>query len=73
MNSTKFKVEDIFGDVISKDSFSQEQIIKPNKLLSQINVNIIFCMKINLFEPRKKKNLLIINRVLLLPNIVFSK
>ena len=29
MNSLKFNVEDIFGDVISKDSFSQEQITKP--------------------------------------------
>ena len=28
MNSTKFKVEDIFGDVISKDSISSEQITK---------------------------------------------
>ena len=26
MDSTKFKVEDIFGDVISKDSISPEQI-----------------------------------------------
>ena len=26
MNSTNFKVEDVFGDVISKDNFSQEQI-----------------------------------------------
>ena len=31
MNSTKFKVEDIFGDVVSKDSLSQEQITKFNK------------------------------------------
>ena len=30
MNSTKFKVEDIFGDVISKDSISPEQITKLN-------------------------------------------
>ena len=30
MNSTKFKVEDIFGDVISKDSISPEQIFKHN-------------------------------------------
>ena len=29
MDSTKFKVEDIFGDVISKDSISPEQITKP--------------------------------------------
>ena len=30
MNSTKFKVEYVFGDVISKDYFSQEQITKIN-------------------------------------------
>ena len=36
MNSTKFKVEDIFGDVISKDSISQEQITKLNNFLAKI-------------------------------------
>ena len=36
MDSTKFKVEDIFGDVISKDSFSPEQITKLNKFLAKI-------------------------------------
>ena len=30
MNSTKFKVEDGFGDIISKESISQEKITKPN-------------------------------------------
>ena len=28
MRNTSFKVEDLFGDVISKDNFSQEQITK---------------------------------------------
>ena len=36
MNSTKFKVEDIFGDVISKDSISPEQITKHTNLLAKI-------------------------------------
>ena len=36
MDSTKFKVEDIFGDVISKDSISPEQITKLNNFLAQI-------------------------------------
>ena len=36
MDSTKFKVEDIFGDVISKDSISPEQITKLNNFLSKI-------------------------------------
>ena len=36
MNSTKFKVEDIFGDVIRKDSISPEQITKPNIFFAKI-------------------------------------
>ena len=36
MNSTKFKVEDIFGDVTSKDSVLPEQITKPNIFLAKI-------------------------------------
>ena len=36
MDSTKFKVEDIFGDVISKDSISPEQITELNNFLAKI-------------------------------------
>ena len=36
MDSTKFKVEDIFGDVISKDSISPEQITKFYNFLAKI-------------------------------------
>ena len=36
MDSTKFKVEDIFGDVISKDSISTEQITKLNNFLAKM-------------------------------------
>ena len=36
MDSTKFKVEDIFGDVIIKDSISPEQITKLNIFLAKI-------------------------------------
>ena len=36
MNSTKIRVEDIFGDVISKDSISPEQITKLNNFLAKI-------------------------------------
>ena len=36
MDSTKLKLEDIFGDVISKDSISPEQINKLNKFLAKI-------------------------------------
>ena len=35
MDSTKFKVEDIFGDVISKDSILPEQINKLNNFLAK--------------------------------------
>ena len=36
IDSTKFKVEDIFGDVISKDSISPEQITNLNNFLAKI-------------------------------------
>ena len=36
MKGTVFKVEEVFGDVISKDSISAEQITKPNSFLSKI-------------------------------------
>ena len=36
MNSTKIKVEDIFGDIVSKDSISPEQITKYNRFLAKI-------------------------------------
>ena len=36
MDSTKFKVEDIFGDVISKDSISPEQITNLYNFLAKI-------------------------------------
>ena len=36
MHSTKFKVEDIFGDLINKDSISPEQVTKVNNFLAKI-------------------------------------
>ena len=36
MKNTQFKVEDVFGDVISKDSISPEQITKPNNFSAKI-------------------------------------
>ena len=36
MKNTSFKVEDVFGDVISKDNFSEEQITKLNNILAEI-------------------------------------
>ena len=36
MKKTQFKVEDVFGNVISKNNFSQEQKTKLNKFLAKI-------------------------------------
>ena len=36
MKNTSFKVEDIFNDVIKKDTISQEQIIKLNNFLAKM-------------------------------------
>ena len=36
MKKTSFKVEDVFGDITSKDNFSQEQIFKLKKFLAKI-------------------------------------
>ena len=36
MKNTSFRVEDVFGDVISKDNFSQEQITKLNNFSAKI-------------------------------------
>ena len=36
MKNTQFKVEDVFGDVISKDSFSPEQKTKLNSFSAKI-------------------------------------
>ena len=57
MTSTKFKVEDFFGDIISKDSISTEQITKLNSFFSQNDVNINIKINFNFFKPKKKKNI----------------
>ena len=36
MKNTQFKVAEVFGDIISKDKFSQEQITKFNNFLAKI-------------------------------------
>ena len=36
LKDTQFEVADVFGDVISKDNFSQEQITKLNNFLAKI-------------------------------------
>ena len=57
MRNTSSEVEDVFGDVISKDKFSQEQITKIHNFFSKNNVILNINIKINLFKPRKKKNI----------------
>ena len=51
MMSTQFKVENVFGDLLTKDSISSEQITKPNTFFSQIDVNNNFCIDTKLYEP----------------------
>ena len=36
MKNTQFKVEDVLGNVINKDTFSQEQITKLNNFSAKI-------------------------------------
>ena len=36
MKNTQFKVEEIFNDVIHKDTISQEQMIKLNNFLAKM-------------------------------------
>ena len=36
MKNTSFKVEGIFGDIVSENNFSQEQITKHNNFLSKL-------------------------------------
>ena len=61
MKNTSFRVEDVFGDVISKDSISPEQITKLNNFFSKNNVNINIIIKFIFFKPRKKTNINIEN------------
>ena len=55
MDWTKFEVDDIFGDVISKDSISPEQTTKLNNFFGQNHVNINIIIKFNFFKSRKEK------------------
>ena len=57
MKNTQFNVEDVFTDVISKDSISQEQISKLNNVLSKNDVNINIKPNFNFFKPKKNNNI----------------
>ena len=54
MEKTQFKVEDIFGDIISQDRISQEQITKFDNFFSKKNVIENIKISFNVFKPRKK-------------------
>ena len=41
MKNTQFKVKDIFGDVISKDSISPEQVTKLKNFLTKMMWTLI--------------------------------
>ena len=36
MKNTQFKVEDVFGDILNKDKFSQEQITNINNFSAKL-------------------------------------
>ena len=55
--NTQFGVEDIFGDIINKDTISPEQITKLKSFFSQKDVTININIKFNFFKPRKKNNI----------------
>ena len=59
MKNTSFKVEDIFTDVVNKDTISPEQITKLNNFSAKIknNVNVNINIKLNFFKPKKNKKL----------------
>ena len=60
MENTSFKVEDVVVDVINKGNFSQEQRTKLKNFFSQNIVITIIIINFNLFEPRKKTNIIIL-------------
>ena len=64
MKKTQFKVEDIFGGVVSKDSISPEQKTKLNNFIVNININI----KYNFFKPKTKVKLILYPLLLLFLN-----
>ena len=71
MNSTKFKVEDVFGNVIPTDSISTEQITKSDNFFGGNDVNININIKFSFLNLGRK--ILFINRVLLPKFQIFNK
>ena len=57
MKNTSFRVEDVFNDIIHKDTISPEQITKLNNFFSKNDVSININFKFNFFKNRKDKNI----------------
>ena len=55
MKNTQLIVEDIFSDIISKDSISPEQMAKTDSCFSKNNVNINIKIDFNVFKPGQEK------------------
>ena len=76
MKCTETSYQEIFGDILGTHGITSDQINKPN-VFSQINVNITFCVKIKLIEPKKEKKihsqLLNMNKVFLIKMTSYQK
>ena len=70
MKNTSFKVEDIFNDVINKDTISHEQIIKLNISFSKNDLNINIEINFKFLNREKKKQTIM--KPVLLQNIIFK-
>ena len=55
MKITQFRVQDVFGDSIVKDSSSQDQIVTFKTFFSHNDVTSKFSIRIDLFRPRLQK------------------
>ena len=53
IKNAEFKVEDVFGDMLTKESFSLEEITEPNKFVVKRRWILIL---VTLFRPRKKNS-----------------
>ena len=55
--STQFKVEEVSGNIIPKDTILLEQITKLNSFFSQNDVNLYININFKLFKPKQKKHI----------------
>ena len=55
MKKTQFKVEDVFGDIMHKDSISPEQIFKLNKFSAKMMYLLLLVQKEIYLNLKRKK------------------